>query len=188
MKKPLHGGESRYYSFKNGELIVWGAHDVVMLLEAANEAPKFEVVEKGGLSLLAKNGVVVPEVSPEDSFCVAVNDWMNSLFRDGVTDELIDDLNQHLADVRYVQVLEPLGRGAASWRYNIADMNGQHDPVEAAAYAFSNQLAIGSLAKLRRCQLADCQKFFLGPPNAKWCSASCGSKNRVRRKRKRDKQ
>ncbi len=186
MKKAVHEGEKGYFSYRDGEVVLWGASDVAMLLEAANDAPQFETDEKRGLTLLSRNGVVVPPVSPEDTFCAAIHDWMDSLFRDGVTNELTDDLNQELVDVRYLHVLLPSGSGKASWKYNMADMNRQHDPVEAAAYAFTHQLAIGSLARLRRCQSTDCGNFFLGPPNAKWCSASCGSKNRVRRKRERD--
>ena len=188
MKKALHDEENRYFTFRNGEIVVWGADDVGMLLEAANDALKheYEVIEKDGISVLSEDGVSVASTSQEDIFCSQIHDWISRLVDEGVTEELIDELNDELADIRYVHVLMPSKKGVPSWQYNIADLNGEFDIEEAAAYAFSQQLAIGAFEGIKRCQLPDCEKFFIGRPNAKWCSPSCGSKFRVRKKRKRD--
>jgi predicted RNA-binding Zn ribbon-like protein len=78
------------------------------------------------------------------------------------------------------------GDGGAYWQRDIADMRRPPDVQGIAAHLFSNQLALGALAGLKRCAEADCRKFFIGRPNKKWCSDSCGSRSRVRRKRRRD--
>ena len=60
------------------------------------------------------------------------------------------------------------------------------EPEAIAADYFSNLLSSGMLKRLKRCQMEDCEKLFLGPPQAIWCSKTCGSKFRVRKKRKLD--
>lgn len=186
MDKALHDETDVFFSFRKGELIAWRNHDVDMLLAAANNAPEYEVSEKNGIPLLKKDDVVVTRESPEDAFCRIVHDWMCDIEDNGVTDELIEELNDVLADTRYIHVLRLSEDRIPYWQQNIADLNRSPDVLETAGYAFANQLAIGGLEGLKRCQLPDCEKFFIGRPNAKWCSKSCGSKYRVRRKRKRD--
>jgi len=186
MKKALHNDKEIYFSFRKGEITAWRINDVDMLIGAANDAPDYEESEKNGFTILKKDGVVVTRIPEEDSFCTMVHDWMCDLVDKGVTDVLIDELNDVLVDIRYIHVLMPSEGGTPYWQNNIADMNRSLNVEEAAGYAFSHQLAIGGLEGLKRCQLPDCEKFFIGRPNAKWCSASCGSKYRVRKKRKRD--
>jgi len=186
MKKALHDENDAFLTYREGEITAWRTHDVEMLLAAANDAPNYEVTEKNGFTILKKDGVAVTRVSPEETFCTIVHDWMCDLVDQGVTDTLIDELNSAVANIRYLHVLQPATDGNPYWQYNIADMNRNLTVDEAAAYAFSHQLALGGLNGLKRCQLSDCQRFFIGRPNAKWCSKTCGSKSRVREKRKRD--
>ena len=47
-------------------------------------------------------------------------------------------------------------------------------------------ISSGVFDKLKRCE--DCRNFYIGGPRAKWCSNTCGSRNRARDKRKRDSQ
>ena len=63
-----------------------------MLLAAANNAPKYEVMERGGFQIPTKDGVAVIRVSREDAFCTAVHDWMHHLVDEGVTDDLLEEL------------------------------------------------------------------------------------------------
>ncbi len=185
MKKALHDESGVFFTFREGDLIAWRPHDIDMLLSAANDASDYEVSKKNGFTILKKNGVVVTRVSLEDEFCSIVHDWMCDFVDEGVTDELIDELNDVLADIRYIHVLMPSESGIPYWQNNVADMNKSPNVLEAAGYAFAHQLTIGGLEGLKRCQLPDCENFFIGRPNAKWCSKSCGSKYRVRKKRKR---
>ena len=186
MKKALHDENDVFFTFREGGLLAWRIYDVDMLLAAANDAPDYEVSKKNGFNIYEKDGVVVTRESPKNAFCSIVHDWMCDLVDEGATDELIDELNDVLADIRYIHVLIPSEGGIPYWQNNIADMNSPPNVLGAAGYAFAHQLAIGGLEGLKRCQLPDCEKFFIGRPNAKWCSKSCGSKYRIRKKRQRD--
>ena len=187
MKKALHDKNDVFFTFRKGELLGWKAHDVEMLLAAANDAPVLEHEErKNGYTIVKKDGVVVTSLSSVETFCLSVNDLMSDLVDEGVTVEMIDDINTVLFDIRYIHVLMLSDSGTPYWQNNIADMNRAPSEQEAAYYAFAHQLAIGGLEGLKRCQLSDCEKFFIGRPDAKWCSKSCGSKYRVRKKRKKD--
>lgn len=42
--------------------------------------------------------------------------------------------------------------------------------------------------RLRRCQSEDCSRYYLGTKRAKWCSDTCGSRERLRKKRKEDRE
>jgi hypothetical protein len=44
----------------------------------------------------------------------------------------------------------------------------------------------GHQGLMHKCQLADCGKIFFGDVRRRWCTNKCGSKARVRAKRKKD--
>ncbi|MBX2988844.1 MAG: CGNR zinc finger domain-containing protein [Bdellovibrionaceae bacterium] len=69
----------------------------------------------------------------------------------------------------------------------VAHIPHEPPPTVFASYMFSNMTSLGWLEGLKRCRNPECQQFFIGRPNVKWCSKSCGSLYRVRQKRKRDK-
>jgi hypothetical protein len=69
----------------------------------------------------------------------------------------------------------------------VAHIPNKPHPTIFAAYMFSNMTSLGWLEGLKRCKSPECQQFFLGRSNVKWCKKSCGSLCRVRQKRKRDK-
>ncbi len=186
MQKALHDEAEVFFTFQRGELVAWSANDVGMLIQAANDAPEYETIQKDGLTLLVKDGAVVPRISEEEAFCTEVHDWICELVEKGVTDEMIDELNSVLADLRYVHVLMRADDGRPYFQRNIADMNRPPNVEVLAAHAFAHLLTNGGLKGLKRCAMPDCEKHFIGRPNAKWCSKSCGSKHRVRMKRKRD--
>jgi len=186
MRKALHDENEEFFIFREGKFSRFRVNDIDWLLEAANDAPIIEHREKQGFTLLVKNGVPALEISPEENFCYWVNRFMSKLLYEGVTEELVGELNSLLSEIRYIHILMISKGGEPYWQRNIGDMNKTSTPVEAAAFAFSHQLAIGGLKDLKCCELSDCKKFFVGRPNSKWCSKSCGSKYRVRSKRKRD--
>ena len=186
MKKALHDEEKVFFSFRKGEISAWSTHDMETLLAAANDVPEYEVEERKGFQVLLKDGEVVLRLSPEEMFCQILHDWMHDIVDNGITDDLIEELNDVVGKIRYIHVLMLSKDGKPYWQNNIADLNRSPEAQEVAGYAVAHQLAIGGFEGLRRCQLPDCEKLFIGRPNAKWCSKSCGSKSRVRRKRKRD--
>ena len=207
MRKTLHDNDEAFLTFKDGKIHVWDSRNVVVFVEAANKG--LELLRKmrkayREINLVEPNSeheheipevfrkihyyVGIPRISEEESFCLAVNDWMCEYVNEGrATDEVIEELNDFMSTIRYRHVLMPSKTGAPYWEY-IADLNRHLDPAEAAAFGFSQLLAIGGLMRAKRCQMPDCGHYFLGRSNAKWCSKSCGSLFRVQKKRKRDRQ
>lgn len=94
---------------------------------------------------------------------------------------MVDEFNELLTNVRYIHVLSISEHGETYWQSNIVDMQRGSTPPEVAVYALSRHLAAGGLTSLKRCEQSDCEKFFVGRSNAKWCSKSCGAKHRVRK-------
>ncbi len=117
-------------------------------------------------------------------------DWICRYIDEGVTEELCNDLNNNLVPMgfsKYVVTPDffPPEDGSAHCLY-VADFDKDYTYETHAANEFSKLITTGKLDRLKRCQLPECNNIFLGPPQAKWCSKSCGSKYRVRKKRKRD--
>ena len=173
MKKALHGKEGVFRSLRQGTVSTWDAKDVEVLIEAANNALAFDDREESTY------------ITQEEMFCYRTREYMRRLIDEGVTDDLINELNDELLDLPFQHQLSVSKGGTPTWLF-FADFDEQSDPVLAAAYGFSHILAPGGLDNLKICQMPDCQRFFIGRPNAKWCSKSCGSRHRVRKKRKRD--
>lgn len=114
--------------------------------------------------------------------------WVKRIERYGVTDRLLADLNSDLwyfrgaAELR----LDPDTR-ELTWAISIPpDLSVDRDML--VALEVGHFLASGIFDKLKRCKLAECRKYFIGKTDrADWCSNTCGSKYRVRKKRKLDK-
>lgn len=128
--------------------------------------------------------------SPPDRIYRALRKWMGRYLEEGITDGFLDDLNAALHEIRYSKYVLPVdllpsGSGFPRSAY-VAQYNTMPAPEAYAADDFSKLLTSGMLERLKLCQLEGCEKFFLGPPQAKWCSKTCGSKYRVREKRKRE--
>ncbi len=188
MEKALLGEIDDFFTYREGKLHRFVVGDIDWLLAAANDAPHFEDRTVRGMTIRFKNGVPVSAVSPDEVFCWWVKEYMAQIVENGVTDNFAGELNELLSEVRYIHVLAVSKKGEPYWQNNIADMREASTPPELAAYALSQHLATGGLNGIKRCELSDCRKFFVGRPNAKWCSKSCGGKHRVRKKRKRDKE
>jgi predicted RNA-binding Zn ribbon-like protein len=116
-----------------------------------------------------------------------VAQWLTSLRKDGFTALMIDELNKHTANIKYRRLLN-LDEGVSPRWDNIADLGDDIEAKSKAAYAISHLLGSWVFQRLRKCQAEACDRFFLGPSNAKWCSPSCGSRSRGRDKRKRDRE
>lgn len=207
MRKVLQDNDDAFLTFKDGKIHVWDSRDVDIFIEAANKG--LELVRRMRKAYREKNIIEpdsehwheipkvfrtisyyegIPQISEEESFCLAVNDWLCKYLDQGeATDEMVEDLNSWLSSIRYRHVLMPSKTGIPYWEY-IADLNRYLDPTESAAFGFSQILAIGGLAKVKCCQMPDCGHYFLGRSNAKWCSKKCGSLFRVQKKRKLDRQ
>lgn len=186
MEKPLHDDIEAFFTLREGKLRRFIVGDIGWLLSAANDAPEIEHRKIGEITFTYKNGVRVAEVSSDEIFCAWVKHYLEWIVAEGVTKNMVDELNDLLSDVRYIHLLSVSEKGVPYWQRDIADMETGSTPPEVAAYAVSHHLAAGGLESLKRCKLSDCGKFYVGSSNKKWCSESCGAKHRVRQKRKRD--
>jgi predicted RNA-binding Zn ribbon-like protein len=79
------------------------------------------------------------------------------------------------------------GPGIA-WRYGYTEPAGT--PAQRARYPYALAMVRivieGLLPRIKRCKEQDCGKYFFGDPRARWCSTTCGSRARVRAKRRKD--
>ena len=173
MKKALLGQEEVFIWRKQGKVGFWD-FDIEEILEAANED-----LEKDSVIWL-----------PGDDVLPRLRQWVNRYFEEGVTDAFLNDLNSAMQQVRYSKHVLPLDLLPSESGYPRAGYVAELDQVNSeeayAANEFSKILTSGMLARVKRCQMEGCKKLFVGPPQAKWCSKTCGSKYRVRHKRKRD--
>lgn len=174
MKKPLQVQDEILFTI-DGKIRMHRATDVKRLIDAAN---KF--LSKGELEKKIS-------IDAAHFFERSLSVWMTRLVGEGISKNLIADLNTEMKGVRFWHLLMPPEDELPYWKH-IADLKSYFRPEVDAAYAFSQQLAIGSFKGLKRCRIPDCQKFFVGRPDAKWCSKACGSRHRVNKKRKRDRQ
>lgn len=173
MKKALLGQEEVFLLKQKGRIGFWD-FDIEEILNAAND----------DLENDPKDKLPWIQVLPR------IRDWVIRYFREGVTDAFLDDLNSAMQDVRYTKYVLPLdllpSRSGYPRSGYITDLDQIPSPEAYAANDFSRILTSGMLERVRRCQMEGCKRLFVGPPQAKWCSKNCGSKHRVRKKRKRD--
>jgi hypothetical protein len=118
--------------------------------------------------------------------------WLSRYLEEGATDEFLNELNNDLRKVVYHKYVVPPDIVSSELDdlqslYVLNCKEFKYSPKLTAANEFSRLVTTGMLKRLKRCQLPDCQNIFLGPPQAKWCSKTCGSKYRVKKKRSKDK-
>ncbi len=173
MKKALPGQKEVFLIERQGNVLVWDffAEEIV---EAANKGLKNEPADNSPEYLVFRNLRV----------------WISRYLKEGATDDFLNDLNAALHEIRYSKYIFPLDLLPSEIGFPqngyIAKYDKTPSPEAYAADDFSKLLTSGMLKRLKRCQMEGCEKFFLGPPQAIWCSKTCGSKFRVREKRKRE--
>lgn len=174
MKNPLHLEKEQFLLSSKGRLIGWGKADVKNLLTKANKA-KTEGLKIG------------PETTINEAECIFTREWFDAFLDKGLSKDVIDKLNSRIAHVRYHHILMYSSKGMPYWRH-VANADQIDDPELSIAYSIAHLLACGAFENLKRCEQNDCQKYFIGRPNNKWCSKTCGSLHRVRQKRKKDRE
>jgi hypothetical protein len=153
MKKALQDEQRGFFTAIDGQIRMQSAVLAEVLIEAANKFLEKSDFEKN------------ISISELHFFEQSIYLWMSRLVKEGVTNKLIDDLNKVLSTVRFRHILMP-PKGELPYWEHIADIRTSFGPQIKAAYAFSQQLALGSLVELKRCQMPNCQKFFIGRPGA----------------------
>lgn len=175
MKKPLQTEKEQFLLLRKGQLIGWGAADVKNLLKNANKA------KAEGLKLS-------PEATVKEAECIFTREWFDSVIDKGNTKEVLAKLNSRIGHVRFHHVLSYSPKGLPSWRY-VANADEIDHPELSIAYAIAHLLASGAFVGLKRCGFKECQKYFIGKSNKKWCSDGCGSHfrvNKLRKKKRKD--
>lgn len=113
--------------------------------------------------------------------------WLIRIKKHGVTKGLVRDLNKELENFPMTavfalnedsQCLEP--------RFGLPDLPETIDTR--IAFAVATLLSNGELGGLMRCASKDCRKFAVRSARAKWCSDTCGGRDRGRHKRKKDRE
>jgi len=173
MKKALHEQKEVFIYESQGKVHIWN-HFAEEILECANKGLKNESAGSIFEDIIYKN----------------LSEWLKRYLQEGVTDAFLDDLNSAIHEIRYSKYILPIDLLPSETGFPKNAYSAQYDestePEALAADDFSKLLTSGKLKRLKRCQLEGCEKFFLGPPQARWCSKTCGSKHRVAKKRKRD--
>ena len=167
MKKPLRADEKVFFSMVEGQVSAWGLDNAQIMVHAANQSLK-----RGSSGEL----IVLDEVIVFEDL---VRQWLERIFEKEPLGQLIDELNEWIRGLRFIHILNRDVDGAPRWEHIVHLDSGV--PTEAkVAYGVSHLLAGGGFEKLRRCQDEECEQFFIGPPNRKWCSDNCGSRMRGR--------
>lgn len=173
MKKALHRPEKAFLYKKDGKLAP-EEMCVEEIVEAVNRGIKGEWADSSPPSIILRK----------------VYDWICRYIDEGPTEAFLNELNGQLHQVQYFNYVVPPDfystGGKEPQSIYVVNMDINYPPETFAAKEFSRFITCGMLDRIRRCQLPGCEKIFLAPPQAKWCSRSCGSKYRVSKKRKRD--
>lgn len=127
---------------------------------------------------------------PESIIFKLLHNWICRYLSEGASERFLNDLNTELRQIQYSNYVVPSDFYSAGGKEPesifVVNMNVDYSYEAFAAKEFSRFITYGMLKKIQRCQYPGCQNIFLGPPQAKWCSKSCGSRYRVEKKRKID--
>ena len=173
MKKALHRSEKAFLFKKNGKV-----HP-----DEVNVEEIMAAMNRGILSGWQ-------DASPEIIVLRKIHEWISRFIHEGATEGFCNDLNAHLHHVQYANYILPpdfySSQETTPHSVYVANMDVSYSADTYAAREISRFVTYGILDRVRICQLASCERLFVGPPQAKWCSKTCGSKYRVTKKRKRD--
>lgn len=173
MKKTLHRQEIAFLSERDGNLRP----------EETNIEEILAAVNRG----LKGDWGNIPDV---EVTLRMLHGWICRYIEEGATEEFLNELNADLHQIQYYNYVVPADfystDGEEPQSVYVTNLNFNYSHEAVAAKEFSRMVSYGMLNRLKLCQMSDCENIFLGPPQAKWCSTTCGSKFRVRKKRKRD--
>lgn len=171
MKKALQHSDASFLCIRNGKI----------------EQRYFSVED----ILSAVNGEVRREPLVARAYD-ALREWMRKYLESGCSDEFLDELNQSMKQIPVQRHVVPgdffSATSDAPQCLYVPHFSQNDSPEAVAAHDFSKLITGGNLRRLKQCHSSECDNFFLGPPQSKWCSKRCGSSFRVKKKRKRDKE
>jgi len=161
-------------NFRGKEISAFSATELAMsLIEGANNF------------LETKNTKRV-EVNIKDQHSFLCHEYLHEYLKHGNNEDFLNKLNLKMSNMQFQFLLyketslSPIQRKFVWYQTNYSKIE------EAVLFPLSNSISTGKLINLKRCHSIDCQKFFLGKSNKKWCSDNCGGQIRMKRKRIRD--
>jgi len=173
MKKALHKERKAFLSEKDGKIYP-DELCIEEILAAVNRGVKGEW----------------SDTSPQAIILRKLHEWICRYIEEGATEAFLNQLNTDLHPMQYYNCIVPADfyspEGEEPQNIYVANLNHDYTYETFAAKEFSRLITSGKLNRIKRCQMPDCDNLFVGPPQAKWCSKTCGSKARVRKKRKKD--
>ena len=173
MKKPLRKEDPVFYVISGQNIHILDDNSIPHLLEAANKS--------------AARGVENPVVygGEQAAYQDSLRTWLEKIFEETAIEALAAELNSFVQHIPYTHLLGVSEDGLPRWEH-YARMDEPVDPQIRAAQGIAHFLASNGFQKLRRCKASDCLQFFLGPSQSKWCCENCGSRERGRKKRAKD--
>lgn len=113
---------------------------------------------------------------------------LGRLSRYGITKAFASELNVYLENMAtraYLRLDHKTGN--VEWIFDRRLYLKEHKKTQ-TVFWIATLLQHGGLDGLAKCQMPGCGNFFVGTARKRWCSDTCGSRSRVRAKRKRDKE
>ncbi|MGE4349562.1 MAG: CGNR zinc finger domain-containing protein [Candidatus Berkiella sp.] len=169
MEKALH---DYFYIATDGKLTLYSKEDASFLIEVANN----HLDRRLGKHITAPH---IPDMAVLDAF---IYECMVEYFKNGESESLIELLNRNIQNISNQCLVERTEKGLVTVHVGRLPFNPPQEIF--GACMFSNIASLGGFEGLKRCQSTDCQKFFIGRSNVKWCSKTCGSRCRVKKMRK----
>ncbi len=113
--------------------------------------------------------------------------WLNRIKQHGATKGLVRDLNKELEGIPMNAVFA-LNEDSKRLEPRFGFPNLPENVDTRIAFAVATLLSEGALDGLMRCASQDCRKFAVRSTRAKWCSDTCGGRDRGRQKRWKDRE
>jgi hypothetical protein len=103
---------------------------------------------------------------------------------EGESEKFISHVNAATKKLRFRHLFVHSKNSKEPEQVEMLIMEGVATPYEQVFYPFMCSLKSGEIKRVKQCFNKDCNHFFLGRKNKKWCSDRCGSKLRMKNKRK----
>lgn len=161
-------------------------HDCVLVIKDEKEPQRYDRDSVDFLIDGANCYILEGENGPKSKVALSKSlfNLMSEYEKNGPSDQLITVLTKFLEPVKHQCFIERRGKRLST--VYVAHLTHHPDPGILACYLFSSMATLGWLDGLKRCKSSDCQKFFIGRSNVKWCSKTCGSRSRVKKMRKKN--
>ena len=112
--------------------------------------------------------------------------WIRRIERYGITESLMVDIARILKNIP-IRAQLVLNRKDLTFRYEHTIDEPLSGIERIYALVILDMIRDGALDGLKRCELNECRKYFIGNAKARYCHDNCGAKVRARAMRRRNK-